>query len=107
MKICINFKSNQFKIKKKKEKKLRFINLFISCNNLCIFSFVKDVSFYFEMFVVLVIPNEYIPFFSFFFVISLGCIYPREMEGRKATMQRLLLISGPVVVDRSNPVFIT
>lgn len=67
MKICINLKSNQFKIKKKKEKKLRFINLFISCNN---FSFVKDVSFYFEMFVVLVIPNEYIPFFFFFCYLS-------------------------------------
>lgn len=67
MKICINLKSNQFKIKKKKEKKFRFINLFISCNN---FSFVKDVSFYFEMFVVLVIPNEYIPFFFFFCYLS-------------------------------------
>lgn len=86
MKICINLKSNQFKIKKKKEKKLRFINLFISCNNLCIFSFVKDVSFYFEMFVVLVIPNEYIPFFSFFFLLSLSDVY--TLERWKAERQR-------------------
>lgn len=99
MQICINLKSTQFEIKKRES---RFINLFIPCNNLCIL-FVKGNSFYFEMFLVLVITNEYIPFF----VISLGYIYPREMEGRKATMQRLLLISGPVVVDRSNPVFIT
>lgn len=101
MKNLYKFKIDSIREIKKRES--RFLNLFIRCNNLCIL-FVKGNSFYFEMFLVLVITNEYIPFF---FVISLGYIYPREMEGRKATMQRLLLISGPVVVDRSNPVFIT
>lgn len=79
MKNLYKFKIDSIREIKKRES--RFLNLFIRCNNLCIL-FVKGNSFYFEMFLVLVITNEYIPFF----LLSLSDIY--TLERWKAERQR-------------------